>query len=298
LNGLTQSLFQTMDLYRFGNDLQPFDNLQTVLSELRTYVGTSTYNGLIVSLQKKTSSGLTFQANYTLSKSLDQGLVNQNNAGYYLNSFFKNSSYGPSLYDRRHLITGDFVYQLPLGAGHRFHLSNGIDRAISGWYWSGIFEAYSGLPYTATEGFEVWGVSSIIGGGVAAIPTVPSSRLNASVHDLGSGSLNVFANPTAVLNEFRNVNLSTDGRDGDANPFRQLGAWNFDMSLGKSTTIHEKIKFDFSAQFLNLFNNVNFSNPFLFLQNPSSFGAITSSFVPANRTNSARWIELGLRVSF
>lgn len=298
LNGLTQSLFQTMDLYRFGQNQQPFDNLQTVLSELRTYVGTSTYNGLAVSLQKKTSAGLTFQVNYTLSKSLDQGLVNQNNAGYYLNSFFKNASYGPSLYDRRHLITGDFVYQLPVGSGHRFHVSNGFDRALSGWNVSGIFEAYSGLPYTATEGFEVWGVSGIIGGGVAAIPTVPSSRLNAKVHNLGGGNLNVFADPAAALNDFRNVNLSTDGRDGDANPFRQLGMWNFDMALRKTTKIYERTSLDFSAQFLNLFNKVNFNSPFLFLQNPSSFGAITSTFVPANRTNGARWIELGLRVSF
>ena len=67
--GLTQSLFQNMDLYRLGQNLTPYDNLQTVLSELRTYVGTSTYNALIVSLQKKTSSGLTFQVNYT-SRSL------------------------------------------------------------------------------------------------------------------------------------------------------------------------------------------------------------------------------------
>lgn len=313
-NGLTQSLFQTMDLYRFLiKGLQPYDNLQTVLSELRTYVGTSSYNGFIVSLTKKTSGGLTMQANYTLSKSLDQGLVNQNNAGYYLNSFFKNASYGPSLYDRRHLITGDFVYDLPVGGTHRIHLNNGFDRALSGWSWSGIFEAYSGLPNTAAESFEAWGVSGIIGGGVPAIPTVASSRLKSHVHSgvIGSNGigiatdpanggtgLNVFSDPAAAFADFRNIRLSTDGRDGSANPFYGLGMWNFDMAVRKTTKIHEKATMDFSAQFLNLFNNVNFNNPFLFLQNPASFGEITSSFIPANRTNSARWIELGLRVSF
>ena len=312
--GLTQTTFQTMDLYRsLIKGLPSYDNLQTVLSELRTYVGTSTYNALVVSLTKKTSGGLTMQANYTLSKSLDQGLVNQNNAGYYLNSFFKNASYGPSLYDRRHLITGDFVYDLPVGGTHRFHLNNGFDRALSGWYWSGIFEAYSGLPNMAAEGFEVWGVSGIIGGSVPAIPTVASSRLKNSVHSGVTGSngigiatdpanggtgLNVFGDPAAAFASFRNIKLSTDGRDGSANPFYGLGMWNFDMSVGKSTKIHEKVAMDFSAQFLNVFNNVNFNNPFLFLQNPASFGEITSSFIPANRTNSARWIELGLRVSF
>lgn len=319
LNGLTQSLFQTMDLYRFGQGLQPYDNLQTVLSELRTYVGTSTYSGLAVSLTKKTSAGLTLQANYTLSKSLDQGLVNQNNAGYYLNSFLKNASYGPSIYDRRHLITGDFVYQLPIGAGHRFHFNNGFDRALSGWYWSGIFEAYSGLPTTVSESSEVWGVSSIIGAGVPAIPTVASSRLRANLHSGVTGSngigtatdpanggtgLNIFSDPAAAFADFRNIKLTTDGRDGSANPFYGMGMWNFDMGVGKTTKIHEKITMGFSAQFLNVFNNVNFQTPgqastgFLGLQSKTTFGEITNSFIPANRTNSARWIELGLRVSF
>ncbi|HVB35609.1 MAG TPA: TonB-dependent receptor [Candidatus Acidoferrales bacterium] len=311
--GLTQSLFQNMDLYRLGQGLQPYDNLQTVLSEERTYVGSSTYNGLIVSLQKKTSHGLTFQANYTLSKSLDQGLVNQDNAGYYLNSFFTNASYGPSIYDRRHLFTGEYVYQLPAGDGHRFHFNNGLDRAISGWYWSGIFEAYSGLPNTIGESAQVWGVSSIIGSNVPAIPTVPSSSLNNGVHSgvIGSNGigtatdpanggtgLNIFSNPQTAFDSVRNINLSTDGRDGSANPFRGLPMWNYDMALGKSTKIHESVTMDFSAQFLNAFNKVNFATPTPSLQSPSSFGEITNTFVPANRTSSARWIELGLRLSF
>ncbi|MFZ0923177.1 MAG: carboxypeptidase-like regulatory domain-containing protein, partial [Candidatus Acidiferrales bacterium] len=145
-NGDVQSLFEQMDLYRFGQGLTPYDNLQNQVSVLRTYEGTSNYNAFIVSLQKKTSAGLTFQVNYTYSKSLDESLVNQDNAGYFLNAFNPDASYGPSLYDRRDLFTADYVYQLPFGTGHRFHLSNGLDRAVSGWYWSGIFEAYSGLP--------------------------------------------------------------------------------------------------------------------------------------------------------
>ncbi|MFZ0464530.1 MAG: hypothetical protein WAL78_02405, partial [Candidatus Acidiferrales bacterium] len=311
--GLTQTLFQNMDLYRLGQGLATYDNLQTVLSEERTYVGTSTYNALIVSLQKKTSHGLTFQANYTLSKSLDQGLVNQDNAGYYLNSYNVNASYGPSIYDRRHLVTGEYVYQLPAGNGHLFHFNNGLDKAISGWYWSGVFEAYSGLPNTVGESPEVWGVSSVIGANVPAIPTVGSSGLNNHLHSGITGSngigtatdpanggtgLNVFSDPAGAYGAFRDVNLSTDGRDGSANPFRQLGMWNYDMALGKTTTIHESVTMDFSAQFLNVFNNVNFATPSLSLQSPSNFGEITSSFVPANREASSRWIELGLRVSF
>jgi hypothetical protein len=81
--------------------------------------------------------------------------------------------------------------------------------------------------------------------------------------------------------------------------------WNFDMALGKSTTIHENIRFDFSAQFLNIFNHVNFQTPGLpastaglTLQSKANFGVITNQFIPANREAGSRWIELGLRMSF
>ena len=304
--GLVSSLFQTMDLYRLGQGLATYDNLQAALSELRTYIGTSTYNAFIVSLQKKTSAGLTFGANYTLSKSLDQGLINQDNAGFYLNSYNVDASYGPSVYDRRNVFNADYVYQLPIGNGHRVHFNNGFDRALSGWYWSGIFTAYSGLPDVAGEGSQVWGGSSIIGGNVAAIPTVPSSQLNAGIHHAGPGTgLNIFSDPATAITEFRNVNISTDGRDGDANPFRGLGLWNYDMTVGKSTAIRESVKLDFTAQFLNVFNHVNFqtpglpsSNAGLSLQSPTNFGEIENQFVPTNRTNGARWIELGLRLNF
>ncbi len=312
-NGDVQSLFQQMDLYRFGQGLTPYDNLQNQVSVLRTYLGTSNYDAFIVSLQKKTSAGLTFQANYTLSKSLDESLVNQNNAGYFLNSFNPDASYGPSLYDRRNMFTADYVYQLPFGTGHRLHLSNGFDRAVSGWYWSGIFETYSGLPNPVTEAADAWGVSPILGAGVPAIATVATSDLKNSLNSgvTGSGGigtataqanggtgLNVFSNPAAAFDDFRFINIATDGRDGSANPIRGLGMWNMDMAVGKSTKIKEGISADFSAQFLNVFNNVNFASPSLSLESPTNFGEITSTFVPNNRTNSARWIELGLRISY
>ena len=318
-HGLTQSLFQTMDLYRFSQGLQTYDNLQTVLSELRTYAGTSTYHALFVALQKKTSSGLQFGVNYTLSKALDQQISNQNNAGDYLNSFNINASYGPSFFDRRQVFNAEYVYDLPVGGSHRLRFNNsGLDRILSGWYWSGVFSADSGLPNFAFESTQAWGVSPVLGSFVPAIPTVPSSRLNASLHTGVTGSngigtatdpknggtgLNVFADPAAAFADFRNINLSTDGRDGSANPFRDFGFWNFDSEIGKSTTIHEQVKLDFTAQILNVFNNVNFNapnfgGPLLRLSDPATFGEVTTTFVPSNRTNSARWIELGLRVSF
>ena len=70
------------------------------------------------------------------------------------------------------------------------------------------------------------------------------------------------------------------------------------MSFGKITQFTERVKMRFSADMFNVFNHHTFNNPNPSLANPNGFGVISSTFVPANRTNSARWIEFGLRLEF
>ncbi|MGH9482540.1 MAG: hypothetical protein ACRD1L_10675, partial [Terriglobales bacterium] len=88
------------------------------------------------------------------------------------------------------------------------------------------------------------------------------------------------------------------GRTGRANPMRGLGFWNFDTRLGKATKLGEKLNLGISADFFNLFNHQNFSTPGLNIANPSTFGVITSTSTLPNRTNAARWVELGVRLDF
>jgi hypothetical protein len=75
---------------------------------------------------------------------------------------------------------------------------------------------------------------------------------------------------------------------------------NTDASLGKSFPIHERLNLKISANAFNLFNNVTFNNPSLpYLgSSTSTFGVITSTYVPENRQASSRWVELGARLDF
>jgi len=50
--------------------------------------------------------------------------------------------------------------------------------------------------------------------------------------------------------------------------------------------------------FFNVFNHVDFANPALAINNLTTFGNITSQYTPGNRTNGARWIQIGARVEF
>jgi hypothetical protein len=192
-----------------------------------------------------------------------------------------------------------------------------IDRVIGGWYTSGIVTAFSGLPLTVTQGSQVWGgATSTISVNTAMVPTAAPAQTSANTGSAGctltgTGSvgttaatgtgLNLFSDPCAVYGSFRYISLSADTRTGRANPMRGLPVKNMDMRFGKDTKLWRKdnpVRLGFSADFFNVFNYHNFSTPSLSYTSPTSFGVITSTYTPANRTNSARWIEFGLRLDF
>jgi hypothetical protein len=311
------SVFAFIDADRQALGMPTFNNHQIDFALfMRTHNDLSNYHAATVTLRKRPSHGMQFDMNYTFSKSLDQVGTVQNNAGTYATSFDPNFQYGPSLFDRTHVFNAIFNYDLPGGHGHKFSFGNNIaDKFISGWYMSGVFRAASGPPLTVVDG-DLGG--GFFGNSLNAIPTVGIGSLGAGLHGSvcstnGFGSngdgpnctgaptgtgLNLFANPGAVAADFRPVDIATDGRDGTGNPIRGLGFWNLDARLGKSTSFHERFKVEFSADFFNIFNHVNFFQPSMNLQNPATFGVISQELIPADRTQGSRWIQLGLRVSF
>jgi hypothetical protein len=255
-----------------------------------------------------------FTVNYTFSRSLDQLGAIQNAASVMPNSFDLNAEYGPSPFDITHLFNTSWLYDLPFGRSRYFRSSfKPLNKVLEGWYVSGIYTAQSGDPLTVNEGAGVWGGSLFLGFNSGAIPKVDPGSFGNSVNrgipgtnnigvtgdpKTGGSGLNLFGDPESVFGQFRRVNISTDGRAGRANPLRGLPRWNVDASLGKKTSITERVNMVFSADFFNLLNKVDFNNPSLDLNNSRAFGVITSQFTPANRTSGSRWIQFALRVEF
>jgi len=314
------TLALNLDTYRRNLGMTAFDSDQAQVEFIRTYIGFSNYQAGILTLTKRMSRGFTIMGNYTFSKALDDGLSNQNNAGFYSNSFNPSVQYGPSSYDRRSVVNATFQYNLPAGAGHALHGNSVVNGIVGGWYTSGIFSAWTGLPTKVSESSQVWGGgTSTIGATDYMVPTgpLPSAGLNHHVSNattcsdafyngvVASGvggssgtNLNLFSNPGAAYCDFRYVLLSQDGRTGSANPFYGLPFWNLDFRVGKDTTIKERWRLGFSADFFNIFNHENFATPSPSFSSPTTFGDITGTYTPPNRTNSARWIEMGLRLDF
>jgi hypothetical protein len=224
--------------------------------------------------------------------------------------------YGPSSTDRRHVFNAVYQYQIPAGKGHRFSTGNFVDRVIGGWYTSGIVTAFTGTPLTVSEGNNTWGAGLLgLPANTAAIPLGPLPETSASVSGYntscttagtnailaGGSGKNIFANPCTALADFGYLNISTATRTGRGDPMYGLPFWNFDMSFGKKTPLtngDRPLVLTFTGDLFNAFNHPNFSTPSPSLTNPASFGVISGTVTPPNRTVGARWIEFGMRLDF
>lgn len=312
INGNVSNVFQSIDLARLNGGLKPFSNLQTQTAFVRTSLGRSNYHALMMTMSKRPSHNLAIDLNYTFSKSLDQSSALQNSTNSLQNAFFPDFDYGPSDFDRTHVFNGYFLYEIPVGFGHRLH-GDGVDKVLGGWFVNGIFRAASGLPIVVSQGVSALGGGSSLVSLSGAVPLTDPGRLRTGVHQgipgsnnvgtngnlaTGGSGINLFADPEGAFGNFRRILLSKDGRSGRANPLRGFSTWNLDLSLGKTTRLSEKVNARFSLDFFNVFNHVIFSNPTLDLTNPRAFGVVTQQTVPTRRESSSRWIQFGLRVEF
>jgi len=323
-------LFLNMDAFRlFALGAPTFNNLNILDMFMRTHRDFSNYNAAFLALHNRGWHGMQFDLNYTYSKSLDQIGTVQNSASYFASSFNPAYEYGPSFFDRPHIFNGTYSYDLPFGHGHLLGSSSHewFNKIIGGWYTAGVVRIASGQPLTVIEGLS----GSSLGGGLifgvaqGAIPTVNPSSLGGGLNSpacagpgnagstadgpncaslypsgttLSGTGLDYFKDPSAALKDFRPILLASDGRTGRSRPMRGFGIRSFDMRIGKETKFREKYGFEISADMFNAFNHPIFLNPNLDLTNLPTFGVVSSTLIPANRTSSSRWIQLGLRINF
>ena len=116
--------------------------------------GYSNYNALQVDFRQRAWHGLQFDANYTWSHTL--GVATQNNwqgQGAVFSLRDMRLSYGPTLYDLRHVVHINGTYDLPFGKGKRFaNSSNALDRVVGGWTVGTIFTFQTGAPFLLLGG--------------------------------------------------------------------------------------------------------------------------------------------------
>lgn len=290
LTGNTALLIQTLN----GAGLLPANvglSGQYAASAFVTNLGSSSYNGMLVSLRKRFSQGLQFDFNYTLSHSIDNESSIANTVAGGLICDYRNlrACRGDSDFDIRHLINVNGIYELPFGRGKSLggNTHGIVNTLISGWQVGGIYTYRSGLPFNATTGAFPISLGSESG----AVLTGNGSVLQQQIHDAGDGSIQFFGSQAAALSA---LSFPQNGSSaGNRNVLRGPGFWNVDTSVLKNFSLpwSETQRIQFRWESFNAFNHNVFNLPNTNISN-NLFGQITSS------ASSPREMQFALRFEF
>jgi Carboxypeptidase regulatory-like domain len=245
------------------------------LSQVNTirWDGWATYHAFAVDLKRRLSRGLTFDANWTWSHSIDDASdpgATRNESNLPENVNDRSSEKASSSFDHRHRVVVSAVYQIPAPANHRW-----IEAVLGDWQAGGNFTAQSGAPFTVNIASD----QANIGAGPAQRPNV-SADPNGGPHtperwfDTQSFSL-------PALYTFGN-----SPRNGVIGP----GLAEFDLSLEKDISLKEPARMQFRAEAYNLLNHPNFNIPNRIAFTPN-FGRISSA-------QDSRQLQFALKLLF
>jgi len=272
------------------------------------------FHAMEVQVQKRFSHGLSGQVSYTWGRTIDtasgstdgdqfrNGLSSQ----YFFDSRIRR---GPSDFNQTHNVVVSYTWELP----NPKNLPSVLSWAASGWEFGGIFQASTGLPFTATIAPDPLGVNSTdpydfpnivhgcnpVHGGLNylnlncfALPVATPDIAAMCAPFIGTGTPQAPQFPGTCANL-----LGNGGRNSIVGP----GLINFDLSLFKNNRI-ESISDLFNIQFrveaFNVLNRTNFNPPTannqVFNADGTS-GGLTPGLLDTTSTTS-RQVQVALKV--
>jgi hypothetical protein len=208
----------------------------------------SSYNALQASFHVKTWHGFSSVVNYTWGHSIDNASDGQDfvaQATQPDNSYRPDMERGNSNFDTRNRFNWNWMYEFPKNGSH--------PALLSGWQMNGVLTLSDGQPYNLTYQFE--------------------DDFNGSGEFFGRPDM--IGDPYAGTTNFRLLNLDAftvpctcapgtqHFGNVSRNQFTGPSFKNFDWSLVKNTKIGERVNMQLRADFFNLFNHPNFTNPTL-----------------------------------
>jgi hypothetical protein len=255
--------------------------------------GESSYNALVLDVNRRFSHGLQLRGVYTYSKNLDDGTawnssVGANAPGFVMFPLDPKLDWGPGTTDVRHLAVINGSYELPWGQGKKF-LSGAIGakgKLTEGWRISAIESLQSGFPFTPQLGFNP------SNNGDSRDPIRPSWNPAFSGNVI-LGTPHQYFNPNAFV-------LPPTGTYGNVgrNVLTGPGLAGLDFSVLKTTAFSEKFHLQFRAEFFNLLNRANFGSPNAVVFSSASSTPATTAGVITNTATTSRQIQFGLKLLF
>lgn len=234
-----------------ATNARPYTLFQAISGSTNNAI--SNYNSLQAVIQKRMSSGLQFNFNYTWSHLLDDqdssGHTGNGGTQVFQNSYVPSKNYGNSNLDIRNMVKGSAVYQLPIGQGRMFLNNNNIlSQAIGGWQTAATVVLEGGEPFT------------------------PVMTNNNSYSQAGEQFPNLVGNPTAAPRDTKQwFNVAAyaappNGTFGQTsrNSLYGPGLTDVNFSLGKIFSFplwKEGAQLQIRGDAQNIFNHPSFGQP-------------------------------------
>jgi carboxypeptidase family protein/TonB-dependent receptor-like protein len=274
-----------------------YTQMQAVLTDT-----ISNYNGLQAVLEKKVSAGLRFQASYSMSKTLseaDQITTGQiiSTPSTQLDPNNPGRDYSLSAYSQRHMLALNGSYQMPWDK----RLNSRLAKAtLGGWAMNAIYTYGSGLPADVVVGFNN---SQNADTNNPDRPNLIPGFSNNPIHGVTAGCQGIPAgqqlhtprrwyDPCAFA-------LPAAGTYGNLgrNTVTLPGLSDVDFTLVKTTSLTERKKLEFRAEFFNLLNHANFGLPGMSVFSSSRTHSGNAGQI-TNTITDNRQIQLGLKLVF
>jgi Carboxypeptidase regulatory-like domain/TonB-dependent Receptor Plug Domain len=298
----------------------------TDVNAIRPYLGynyiqnrspmfTSNYNSLQISLNHRSSNGLTVGAAYTWSKVLTTNAEDRSGvlgtAYPTLNSYDIRADYGPAAFNQPQNLIFNYVYELPF-----YKQQSGAEgKLLGGWELSGITTYTSGSSMTITQPNDPFACPTLTSGLCDTNP-LDGYVSGQGLRGLGIGSASYgakAARPNQVApipmpkkpgptGWFQETYSSTGvplgpytpavGAFGNVSTGSMLGPdfQKWDMALAKNTKIGEYVNMQIRVEAFDVFNHPNF-NGVNTTMGSRSFGTITSDYEP-------RLLQMGGKIMF
>lgn len=254
-------------------------------------IGTSWYNALNATLEKRMGHGLQFLAAYTFARDLATtgGSVSGVNGGLATgNQNSPSSLYGPDSFIRDQRFVLSAFYALPGPSNAKSF----VGSALNGWRLSGVTTIQSGdrLTLTTTTTTNVFGVTTDRVQ-MAAGCTYPQLETSGSTSSRLTDYFNSSCITTAPV--IGSDGVGTTFGDSGVGIVRGPGQANLDASLMKQFRLPawEAARLEFRAEFFNALNHPQFGNPNL-TYGQASFGQILTTSV------NPRVIQFAMKLGF
>jgi hypothetical protein len=289
----------------YVNDLvtpaaRPFPSYSNIT--VTSFAAQSNYNSFQLEVKQAISRGLSLTADYAYSHALSEVLDNGVLGGGPQQPFNYAAEYGNASNDVRNNLSYTLLYQLPFGPGKQFLNGNSAftKDVVGGWSLASLGIFHSGVAstvYISTNN----GINSDTSNQRPNIVPGISPVLSRSTHVRTAGNFVPWLN----FNAFTEPAAGTYGnsRNGD---FYGPSFAQADLSVIKDTSITERVRGQFRAEFFNILNHPNFATPSSGLYgnttwsptSAASFGQISNTVGSSIGFGTSRQLQLALKVLF